>query len=87
MKAKTTLTAKDIANIKNALESVCLDSNRANRKRMRELEREVKKLKEMPLIVKYLLGESHFHGVYFHDVKPDDRPMFWWRAELRKLYS
>lgn len=43
---------------------------------------------ELPPIVKFLLGESDFNGLWFgsHDIEAN-QTKFWWRKHLRELFS
>lgn len=41
---------------------------------------------ELPLVVKFLLGESEMDGVWFGESLMD-KPPFWWREKLREAFS
>jgi hypothetical protein len=42
---------------------------------------------EMPDVIKFLLGEGELNGKWFGSGIPEGKAPFWWRTELRKLYT
>lgn len=85
MKTKPTLNAADLKNIRILLNQECIPLNKAERKKMRALEKELRELKKCTPITnalcgpyidpnapvfKFLLGEGDIGGLYFGDHVP-----------------
>ena len=41
----------------------------------------------LPDIIRFLLGEAPYEGVWYGDKHPTRRGSFWWRTPLRELHT